>query len=154
MHDGAHNDVSLAISDDFVVLLATSSLGLLLLLVALHILTRADFFGRERPGHEKPAIVLLTLGDDKGLSLLLDLLAQLFDQLLSEQLLNQKVDNLRPQNVPRVCLAFGVLHVELHEEVLEVVLLDLVHSNVDSDQTSLLTLENVQVEVILVPECA
>ena len=154
MHDSAHDDVSLAVFDDFVVLLATSSLGLFLLLVALHILTRADFFGRERSCHEKPAIVLLALGDDKGLSLFLDLFAQLFDQLLGEQLFDKKIDNLCPQNVPGVSLAFRVLHVELHEEVLEVVLLNLVHSNVDSDQTSLLALKNVQVEVILVPERA
>ena len=154
MHDGAHNDVSLTIFDNLVVLLATSSFSLLLLLITLHVLTGADFLSRERTSHEKPAIVLLALGDDEGLSLFLDLFAQLFDQLLSEQLFDQKIDDLRPQNVPRVCLAFRVLHVELHEEVLEVVLLNLVDSNVDSDQTSLLALKNVQVEVILVPECA
>ena len=48
-------------------------------------------------------------------------------------------------------MALRILHVEAHEEVLEVGLLGFINSDVHRDQSSFFTLQDVQIEVILVP---
>lgn len=132
MHDCTHDSVSLAVLDDVVVVAATNFLGLLLLSVALHVIARTTL-GSVRTCHQKPAVDFLTLGNDKGLGLFLDLVTNLLNQLLEQKLLDKKIYDLLPQDVPGICGALRVLHVQRHQEVLEVLLLHFVQSDLDSD---------------------
>jgi hypothetical protein len=146
VHDGAHDVVSLAVLDDLVVLLAASFLGLLLM---IHVVVVACL-GGEGSSHEKFAVDFLGFGNDKGLSLLLDLLTNLLDELFDQQLLNQEFNDLCTKNVPLIGRALRILHVEAHQEVLEIRLFGLVDGDVDIDQTGFLALQDIQVEVVLV----
>ena len=49
-------------------------------------------------------------------------------------------------------MALRILHVEAHKEILEVGLLAFINSDVHGDQSRFFTLQDIQIEVILVPE--
>ena len=148
VHDDAHDIVALTILHNLIVLLvARLPRVLLLVLVVLRSSLRGEW-----TSHEESTVDFFGLGDHVVFSLFLDLFSDFLDEFSDENLVDEGLDNLGPQNVPLISLAFGVLHVQSHEEVLEIGLLCWVDGNIDRDEASFLALENVQVEVVLIPQ--
>ena len=81
MHDSTHHSVSLSVLNDVIIVASTHLLDFLLVTVALHVVAYTAVFGSVRPSHEQSAIDILALGDDERLSLLLDLVSDLLDEL-------------------------------------------------------------------------
>ena len=156
MHDGSHDTVSLAVLDHLIILSTRSLilfLHLLLLLITMIIIV-VQVTSREGSHQEKLAVDFLALGDDEGLSLFLDFFTQLFDELLKQKLLYQGGDDVLSHPVPQIFLALRILHIQWNELLFETVELFLINCDIDSDKTSFLTLNHVQVEVILVSQRA
>lgn len=158
VHNRTHDTIPLSILDNLAVLSLAAAIPrfvlFLLLLAAVVISPRVNLPSRERTHHEHLSVSFFALGDDKGFCLVFDLFSQLLDQLLDEELFYERIDDVNSHPIPEVVFSVRSDDVKRDQLALKHDDLVLVHDDVHGDQTCLLTLEDVKVQVVLVPKSA
>lgn len=147
VHDGAHDVKSVAVFDHIAVVLA-STFAVHSLLVSPLLVTHVGVGCREGSCVAELPVRLLATCNYEVFSLLSDLVSNFLDDFFAEDVFVKNAYYLRAHDVP-LTITFNLLHVEARQLILEIFLFVFVDSDLNSDQTGLFTLLNVEEEVAL-----